>query len=205
MRPSRRRSVAALVLLAAVAACGGGSRRVTQEVLVPPAVPLAPHAAIGLVTFTADNAQGALVRLATQRFQEQLLAAQPGTAVLELGTVTGPVDAAVARRLGAEHGVKSVLVGHLQVSDLKPRIRLLGGLSASTEVTLGLAAKLYSTETGATVWTRSASRRETMHQVSIVNGVAVFDAQDAAEAYGEIVNALVFDVTHDFRPTTVRQ
>lgn len=195
----------AAVALALVAAAGCGSSRPTTLVRIEPVVGLASHSTIGLVTFTAENARGGLVRLATQRFQEQILAAQPGVQVLEIGAVTGPVDAAAARRLGEQHGVKSIVVGHLQVSDLKPRVRLVGGLSASTEATLVLSTKLLSTETGATVWARSSTIRETLHQVGIMNGTAVFDAQDAAEAYGEVVNALVANVTHDFRATWVRQ
>lgn len=204
-RTTRSVTVAAAVALAVTltAACGGGRNRNMLE--VAPVVGLAQHARIGLVTFTAEGARGGLASLATQRFQEQLLRAQPGIEVLELGSITGPVDAAAARRLGQQHGVKTVMVGHLTVSDLKPRVRLIGGLSASTEVTLALSTKLLSSESGATMWARSSSIRETMQQVTIANGTAVFDAQDAAEAYGEIVNGLIWNVTADFRPTWVRQ
>ena len=97
------------------------------------------------------------------------------------------------------------MVGQLTVSDIKPRVRILGGLSASTEVTLALSTRLMSTESGATLWARSSTQRETLQSVSLVNGTAVFDAQDPAEAYGEIVNALVWNVTSDFRATWVRQ
>lgn len=199
----RRRHLLAVLSILALAACGGGNRT-TNATRIDPSVSLAQHARIGLVTFTAENAQGGLVRLATQRFAEQLLQAQPGVEILELGTVTGPVDAAVARRLGEQHGVRTLAVGHLTVSDIKPRVRLLGGLSASTEVTIALQTKLMSAESGATVWARSSTLRETMQQVSIVAGAAVFDAQDAKEAYGEIVNELIWNVTTDFRPTWVR-
>jgi len=196
--------VAVVAATAAAAACGGGSAQQSPLTRIAPVMDLGAQSTIGLVTFTAEGARGGLVRLATERFQEQMLAAQPGIRILELGTVSGPVDAAAARRLGEQHHVKSIVVGHLQVSDLKPRVRLIGGLRASTEVTLALSTKLLSTETGATVWARSSSVRETMHEVAIVNGTAVFDAQDAADAYGEIVSALIERVTTDFRPTWVR-
>jgi hypothetical protein len=62
-----------------------------------------------------------------------------------------------------------------------------------------------STESGATLWTRSSTQRETLQSVSLANGTAVFDAQDPAAAYGDIVNALVWNVTTDFRSTWVRQ
>jgi hypothetical protein len=197
---SRRTTLAALLSLTALA-CGGGSR---PQILVDPVVDLGSHSRIGLVTFTAENAKGGLVKLATQRFQEQLLRAQPGIEILELGTLTTPVDAAAAKRLGEQHGVRTVAVGHFVISDIKPRIRLIGGMTASTEVTLALSAKLLSTESGATLWARSSTMRETLQQVSLQNGTAIFDAQDAGEAYGEVLNELIWNVTTDFRATWVR-
>ncbi|MFN0097495.1 MAG: hypothetical protein ACKVS7_02390 [Gemmatimonadaceae bacterium] len=201
----RHHHVFLALALVATAACGGSRSPVVNTVRIDPSVDLASHARIGLVTFTAENAKGGLVRLATQQFAEQMLQAQPGVEILELGAVTGAVDAAAARRLGEQHGVRTLVVGHLTVSDLKPRVRLLGGLTASTEVTMALQTKLLSAESGATLWARSSTLRETMQQVSIASGTAVFDAQDAKEAYGEIVGALIWNVTTDFRPTWVRQ
>lgn len=190
-----------LLALTAFSACGGSRK----QVLIDPVVSLAPHSRIGLVTFSSTGAKGSLATLATTRFAERLLGAQQGIEVLELGIVAGPLDAAAARRLGQEHGVRTIMVGQLTVSDIKPRVRILGGLSASTEVTLALSTRLMSTESGATLWARSSTQRETLQSVSLVNGTAVFDAQDPAEAYGEIVNALVWNVTSDFRATWVRQ
>lgn len=204
---SRRpiRTFALLALLGSLAACGGSRAPNAGQVLMPPAVDLAPHARIGLITFTATGAKGGLATLATQRFVEHVLGAQRGVELLELGTVVGVIDAAAARRLGEQHGVRTIMVGQLTVSDVKPRVRLLGGLSASTEVTLALSTRLMSTESGATLWTRSSTQRETLQSVSLANGTAVFDAQDPAAAYGDIVNALVWNVTTDFRSTWVRQ
>lgn len=195
------RPLAAIVLIAGLAACGGGRR----QVFVDPAVDLGPHSRIGLVMFTADNAKGDLPAFATQRFAERLLRAQQGIEILELGTVTGPVDAAVARRLGAEHGVRTIVVGHLVVSDVKPRASILGGLSLSAEATLSLATRMLSAESGAMLWSQSSRLRETLGGVSLVDGQAVFGAQDPQEAYGEVVDALVWNVTQDFRGTWVRQ
>ena len=191
----------AAATVVSLAACGGGNRRA----FVDPVVNLQSHSRIGLVTFTAENARGGLATLATQKFEEQLLRAQPGIEILDLGVVTGPIDAAKAKALGAQHGVRTIAVGTLTLSDIKPRVRILGGLSASTEVTVALSTKFLSAESGATLWSRSSTLKETLHAVSMVNGTAVFDAQDPQEAYGEMVNDLVWNVTTDFRGTWVRQ
>ena len=87
MRP--RLAVLALVALTVVA-CGGGGRT-SNAVQLDPVVNLTQHGRVGLVTFTAQNARGGLVTLATQKFEEQLLSAQPGVEILELGSITGPV------------------------------------------------------------------------------------------------------------------
>ena len=204
---SRNARVAALLLagavLTTVAACGGG--RAYNQVLLPPAVDLASHNRIGLVTFTAEKARGSLPALATQRFMEHMLRAQPGIEILELGVIAGPVDAAAARRLGTEHGVRTLVVGQIAISDLKPRISIAGGLGASAEATVTLATRLITTESGATIWSRSSRLRETIGAIGLLDGQAVFSAQDPQEAYGEMVNRLVWNVTTDFRGTYVRQ
>ena len=188
-----------LVLLVAVGAC-----RARPTTYVPPRVALAPHVRIGLVTFTTQGARGELAPLATQRFAAAMLEAQPGLEILELGTLEGPVDAARARALGEQHGLRSVVVGQLVVSDVKPRVSILGGLRASVEATVALTTRLLVTESGSTIWTRSARLTETLAGVSLVEGQAVFGAQDAEEAYGEMVQHLVWELTQDFRGSWVR-
>lgn len=193
------RSVLALALATSL---GCRSR---PQVLVPAPVDLQPHARIGLVTFTSEGARGALAPLATQRFLSAMLSAQPGIEVLELGELPGPVDAAAARRLGEQHGLRSVVVGQLAVSELKPRVSILGGLRASAEANVGLTVRMLAAGSGATVWTREARVRETIANVSVVDGQAVLGAQDPDEAYGELVGVLVWEVTQDFRSRWVRQ
>lgn len=202
---SGTRSLAASLWLGTVVimlgACGGGR----SQVLLPPAVDLGPHNRIGLVRFTAQNARGGLPALATQRFMEHLLGAQRGLEILELGEIKEPIDAAMARKLGAEHGVRAIIVGHIVVSDVKPRISVLGGISASAEATVSLATRLLSTESGATAWSQSSRLRETIGSIGLSDGQIVFGAKDAQEAYGEMVDRLVWNVTRDFRGTYVRQ
>lgn len=190
-----------VIALVAALALAGCSRK---RVLVAPAVELAPYATMGIVAFTSEGSRSALAPVATQRFMASLLAAQPGNPILELGAITAPVDAAAARRLGSEHNVRSVIAGHLVVSNVKPRVAVLGGVSASAEATVALTVRMLSTETGATLWTRSARITEAIANLGVVDGQAVFGSQDAEEVYGALVERLVREVTYDFRSTWVR-
>src|SRR5207248_4639458 len=74
-------ALAALFLALLVPGCGG------RNVLLPPRLDLRPYAKLGLVTFSVENARGSLQRYATEQFAEQVLAAQPGIELLELGSV----------------------------------------------------------------------------------------------------------------------
>ncbi|HXF95156.1 MAG TPA: hypothetical protein VNI61_03530 [Gemmatimonadales bacterium] len=203
------RAGAALAVLLAAPACG------SKRVLVPPRLDLAPHARIALVTFTVENARGGLHTFATQRFAEHVLAAQPGIEILEVG----PADSLLARvgerefgpraarALGEEQEVRSVFVGHLIVSDVKPRATLSGGLvpRAEASVQVRLAVRLLSTASGATLWRSSATATETVGAVGLSGGVPYFSAEDPNEAYGRLVNRLVYTVTYDLRPTWQKQ
>ena len=191
--------IAAVTLLATLGACGG------QRVLLPPRIDLAPRVPIGLVEFTIDDAQGSLHELATQRFAEYVQDGQPGTEILELGFQPGTVGAAEARALGQEHGLRSVFVGHIVVSDVRPRISITRGLQASAEATVEMRVRLLSTETGGTIWTQSASLRETIAALGVRDGRIVFLADDPNAAYGELVNRLVYRLTEDFRPVWARR
>ena len=73
--------------------------------MVPPRLDLEPYRRVGLVQFTVERAKGSLHQLATERFAEELLAAQA---------------------LGAERAVPAVLAGHLVVPDVKPSDGLIG-------------------------------------------------------------------------------
>ena len=190
------RAIAAVLFTVTVAAGCAGKR-----VLVPPRVDLAPRAPLGVVTFTVENAQGSLPELATQRFAQHVLDAQPGFELLELGELPGRVDAAAARRLGEEHGLRAVFAGHIVVSDVRPRVSIAGGLRATAEATVTMTVRMLSCESGGTVWTQSARTREAIAALQILAGGVVFAADDPEEAYGELVNGLVYQLTSDFRST----
>lgn len=188
-------------------ACGGA------RVLVPPRLDLTPYQRVGLVTFTVENAEGSLGEFATQRFASQIFEAQRGVEVLELGDQerllrelgTDQLDAAAIRAIGDEHGVPAVFVGNLLVSDVKPRASILGIPRLEAEVSVALTVRLRSTESGATAWSRSTRATGRVAGLAVVDGRPVFAAQDPEDAYGELVDYLIQEVTEDLWPTYQRR
>lgn len=195
---------ALLFCLAPALACGGG-----RKVLVPPRLELAPYGRVGLATFTVENAKGELEELATRRFAEELLAAQAGFEVLELGEQerllaeagADRLDPDAIRAIGAEHGIPALFVGHLVVSGLKPSASLVRYPEVRAEVSVSIAVRLVSTDGGGTLWRSSARAAGTVAALVLTGDVPSFAARDPDEAYGGLVDHLVHQLTHDFRPT----
>ena len=210
MRPAVSRSALLALLLAALSAgCAG------RRVLVPPRLDLQPHGTVGLVTFTVENAKGTLHDFATQRFAEEVLAGQSGIELLELGSADSLVrrvgetqfGPASAQALGEQRDVPAVFVGHLKVSNVKPSGGIIG-LSVpfvQATVTVDLLVRLISTRSGGTLWRASASASEKVGSVALVGGIPEFSAKDPNDAYGRLVNRLVWTVTQDLRPTWRKQ
>jgi hypothetical protein len=198
-----------LLLAALSAGCAG------KRIMVPPRLDLQPYGSVGLVTFTVENAKGQLHDFATQRFAEEVLAGQSGIEMLELGNADSLVrrvgesafGPASAQALGEQRDVPAVFVGHLKVSNVKPSGGVLGLRVPFVEatVTVDLLVRLISTRSGGTLWRASASASEKVGSVAIVGGIPEFSAKDPNDAYGRLVNSLVWTVTHDLRPTWRKQ
>ena len=194
--------------LALVAACGG------NKVLVPPRLDLTEMYRVGLVGFTIENAKGSLHELATDRFAQAVLDGQPGVEVLELGEAAQVLDeideralgARAARRIGEAWGVPAVFVGHLKVSDVKPR-GVVAGLRlprVEASVNVEVTVRLFSTESGGTMWSKTGRATETVGEIGLHDGVPYFSAENPNDAYGRLVEILIYDLTHDLRPHWVR-
>ncbi len=202
MTIQRAACVAFLSLLAGVG-CG------SKKVWVPPRLELAPIGRVGLVTFTIENAKGTLHEFATQRFAEQMLAAQTGFEVMELGESerlveevgASRLDGAAIRAIGDAHGLPALFLGHVAVSNVKPRASLAQLPRIGAEVTVSLSVRLVSTESGGTIWRSSARATETIAELALSGDEPFFAAQDPDEAYGHLVDHLVYEVTRDLRPT----
>ena len=200
------RMLPAFVLALLVPACGGG-----HSVLVPPRLDLRPYAKIGLVTFTVENAKGSLNTYATERFAEEVLAAQPGLELLELGPADSllqrvgekEVGIAAAQALGREQNVGAVFAGHLKVTNPKASGGIAGLVTPHLEATVrvDLTVRLLSSQSGGTVWRSSAWATQRVGHVSVVGGQLDFSAKDPKDAYGPLVNTIVGLVTQDLRST----
>jgi hypothetical protein len=195
-----------VVLLALLLTSCGSSR-----VLVPPRLDLRPYTKLGLVTFTVENAKGSLHEFATERFAEQVLSAQPGIEVLELGTMDTllrrvgekELGMAAAQALGRERNVGAVFAGHLKVTNPQASGGIAGLAMPHVEATvrLDLTVRLLATQSGGTVWRSSAWASRKVGQIALVGGQLDFRAQDPKTAYGPLVNRVVELVSQDLWST----
>lgn len=187
----------------------------SKKVLVPPMIDLGQFEMIGMVQFSS-NAEGSLNELASQEFLETIQASQPGVGILELGTeadVLGSVgsyklDPGAIRAIGAKYGVDAVLTGHVEVTDVKPSVEVfsLPSIGVEANVDALLKAKLFKVANGATIWTNSARGTENVGHVGMSRSGSIhFGADDPKNAYGRLVQVLVYNVTSDFRSHYVKQ
>lgn len=206
-----KRSAALLLAATVLAAC---SR--TVVVPVPPKVDLKGYGPVGIVDF-GSNSEETLSARATRQFQEQVQSAQPGTRFVELGdrhqllAAVGAkqFDAPALRKIGAKYGVTAVFTGELAYSQPRTDVkvsdiaRLEGGVR--TEIRGDLSARLLETASGASVWSNSGWARRQMGAVHVSAERGVSGGMSGGNPREEMVPALVNEITHDFRPTYVRQ
>jgi hypothetical protein len=187
------------------------------KVQVPPRLELAAWSTIGIVGFGGD-ADAELAELATGRFLQMLHHAQPGVRILELGPEArllselghSELDFEAIRALGARFGVDALFIGALELSQLKPDVRLSQGLTsvrAAANVNGRLATKLLETRSGASVWSRSAHASANVARIgaSTGGGLPSFRVGDPRDAYAGLVPQLVDQLGHDFYPTWTKQ
>jgi hypothetical protein len=181
---------------------------------VQPRLDLAPYGRVALVTFVSDQPNVGMSSLATQRFAEALLSSQSGVELLELGAADSslralPADAdapALAQALGKQKGVPAVFVGSLKVSNVKPKGHIsTSGFNVRAGVSAELTVRLLSTSTGGTVWRSSSVASGTVGRLDISDRLPSIALRDKEEAYGELVQQLIAEVTRDLRPTWVKQ
>jgi len=193
-----------------IAGCGG------TKALVPPRVDLLAFERIGLVEFNS-NADGSLRAYASQKFIQTVQEAQPGVPVLELGDQKlvlesikrDAFDPEAIRLIGEKYKVDAVIIGNLEVTEVKPKVdvkQMLTTVALQADVEAALTTRLCETAGGATMWTKSSSWTQTVAHAGVnSNGGFTFGARDPEKAYGELVYNLVYDITGDFRSHWVKQ
>jgi hypothetical protein len=170
---------------------------------------------LGIVEF-ASNSDPAINSRATREFQAQIHAAQPGTRLVDLGSrealmaaAGGRLDVEALRKIGAKYGVDAIFLGDIAYSSPTTDVKI-GDLSKleggmRTEVRGDMSVKLVETRSGASVWSSSSWARRQVNRVNISSQQGISGSTRNANPHEEMLPALVDHLTHDFRPTSVRQ
>ena len=188
----------------------------TELVSVPPRMDLKSYGTLGIVEF-ASNSDSTINTYATRQFQEHIQAAQPGTPFLELGSrevvlaaVGGKqLDVDTLKKIGNKYGVAAIFLGDIAYSEPKTDVKLTdvtkleGGVR--TEVRGDISSRLMETRTGASVWSSSAWARRQIGSLSVSAEQGVSGGMSNSNPREEMVPALVFHITQDFRPTSERR
>ena len=188
----------------------------SHYVLDPPAVDLSQYQPLGLITFTVVNARGDLDQIATQTFLQHVTGAQR-VPVLEIGRPDAVLDKAKAKELdptaakaiGRTNEIKSFFYGEVKISKVKPQVDLnavLGGsLAVRASFDIAVTVRLVSTETGATLWTKSAAQNGTVGMLSLgADQVPYVGMTDKDQEIVNIIADLMHRITWDFRSTERR-
>jgi hypothetical protein len=207
-----RKYAGVTLLLSLVTLCGCST---TVLVPVPPRMDLKGYGTLGIVEFS--NPDPAISAHATRQFQEQIQAAQPGTPFVDLGqrdAVLAAVggkqfDMETLKKIGEKYGVAAVFVGELAYSEPKTDINIndltkLDG-AVRTEVRGDISSRLMETRTGASVWSSSAWAKRQLGRLSVSAEQGVSGGMSNSNPRDEMVPALVYHLTQDFRATNVRQ
>ena len=205
---------AGITLLLSLAILWGCSS--TVLVPVPPRMDLKSYGTLGIVEF-ASNSDPAINVHATRQFREQIQAAQPGTRFVDLGrreavlaAVGGrQIDVDTLKKIGGKYGVDAIFLGDITYSDPKTDVKLTdltkleGGVR--TEVRGDISSSLKETRTGASVWSSSAWAKRQIGRLSVSAEQGVSGGMSNENPRDEMVPTLVYHLTQDFRPTSVRQ
>jgi hypothetical protein len=178
--------------------------------MVPPEIDLAEYESVGLIEFKTD-AEGTLGPFITQRFLKEISLSQKEARIIELGSMDevlvsvqrDKLDPEAISAIGEKHNLSALIVGDLMVSDVKPKVSIssiISHMSVKAEVEASMIVKLLETGRGATVWTGTAQQRKNVAHVSIFSPDSImFDAKDPEQAYGELTESLIEEVTEDLR------
>ena len=119
------------------------------------------------------------------------------------------LDADALTKIGEKYGVTAIFLGDIVYSDPKTSVKisdltkLEGGVRA--EIRADISSRLVETRTGASVWSSSAWVRRQIGRLNVSAERGVSGATSTSNPREEMMPALVYQLTHDFRPSSVRQ
>ena len=209
LRASHNKRLDLIIVLAIALAIISGCSH-TEKVLIPPRVELKAYQTIGVIEFST-NAENKLKPYVTQNFIQNVQSAQPGTRILELGDQEqllralghSQLNPETIRSIGRKYNVDAVILGHLQVSEIKPKINVFAdakALNAKAYIEAALRTRILETDSGATLWTQATTGKTQIARVSLMEGGFIsLGVSDPKEKYGKLVPELVYVNTTDFR------
>ncbi len=199
-----------LVLILALITLTASGCSHTEKVTIPPKMDLRSYGTVGLIDFdTGTDLE--LRQYVTQEYIQTLHAAQPGVRVLELGKeaqvlqkIGQPVlDPVSIRAIGEVYRVDVLIYGELTVSEPKPNVHFSStwqSMRVGANIEASLMTKIWETDSGVTLWTKSSRRTESVANLKAdTGGNFDFGAHDPAETRGKLVPNLVYANTTDFR------
>jgi len=187
-----------------------------QKVMVPPRIELTPYNNIGIIEFSS-NLDEKLRQHVTQNFMQRAQSAQPGVRFLELGpmapilTSVGAdhLDPDILMSLARKYHVNAVFTGHLEISEVKPKIRwnsVATTVKAEAYLEGLLTVRLLESGSGVILWTNSSTAKKSVAAISLNrNGPVGVSVNDPEAKYDNLVRELVYDCTDDFFPYYVYQ
>jgi hypothetical protein len=199
---------ATLLSAAAMLAIAGCSSARYQTITYPPRVDLTKHELIGVVEFSSPD-QKALSSMVTSRFMESARSDQGVVRMVTLHGDGARPDPAQLRELAREHGLRTIVLGDLRVSKVKPSVSIADTLSSASvtgAVEATLAVEIVEPATGASLWSASARTRENIGNVSVRDFKHVdFNGVSPDQAYAGLVDNLVAQVTRDMHSSWERR
>ena len=188
-----------------------------QKVMVPPRIVLTPFNNIGIVTISSNLKNDNLQQTVTQNFMQRTQSAQPGVRFLELGPLepiltsfgADHLNPDILMTLAGKYHVNAVFTGHLEISEVKPKIRwnaVATTIKAEAYLEGMLTVRLLESGSGAILWTNSSAAKKSVAAISLNrNGPVGVSINDPEAKYGNLVRELVYNCTNDFFPYYVYQ
>jgi len=190
----------------------------SPKIMAPPEIDLLHYERVGLISFSSKNVESQFDEMATQLFIQEISRFQKRVQIIELGTldeVLGRINKETlnqeaVKAIGKHFGVASFFHGEIHVSDVKRSSHEVN-LKVTSRVVLRmtfnstLTIRLYSTETGATLWADSAYKEKTIdHILHSPDSIPDFGIKDQNKVNKKLTEHLVHELIRDFRPTKKR-